>query len=447
LVDPVQRQTQGQGSQQQQGGESPIAAIIRLLTQMFGGMGYENDFTSPAAVQTSQSVKQLQAQLAQQGLYPSTGAFAQDGIAGPVTEHAMKLRDEPGYAERYMQTALQDRNLSATDIMKIQGALNRLGYDVGDVNGRMNNETREDITRYLKEHPSAQAAPEAVQAAAPQTGIGRVISSITESVKSTRDHVFAPESTPGSARSLLGLIGQHESGQNYNAVYGHSKGNGVDFTNMTVNEVLAWQRQYVNDGSASSAVGRYQIIQKTLRGLRDEMGLSGDEKFDQSMQDRMAMRLLERRGLESYRNGRITEAQFMDNVAKEWASMPTRTGRGHYDGDGLNAVGVSTAPVLAAIRDIRAEAPVQTAAAAPTPAAARPHAPVQTARNDDIDFGRQVVNTVKEGMSGAANRLGLNSAFETAGNLWDKATDAVFGNDAPATQMAQSRPRTATLGG
>ncbi len=437
---------QRQDTQQQEGGENVFARLIRLMVQMFGG---GSTFETPAETHRSQSVKYLQEQLAEEGLYPSTGRLAQDGIAGPLTTHAYHLRNAPGYAERYMQTALQDQNLDAMDIMKIQGALNKLGYDVGEVNGRMNNETREDITRYLREHPNAQASQQAIAATQPNTGIGRIVSSVTESVRNVRDHVFAPASTPGSAAGLLSIIGQHESGQNYNAVYGHSKGmNGVDFTNMTVNEVLQWQRQYVNEGSPSSAVGRYQIIQGTLRGLRDEMGLSGNEKFDSTMQDRMAMRLLERRGLDAYREGRMSENQFMDNVAKEWASMPNRHGRGHYDGDGLNAVGVSTAPVREALRDIR-EAPVQVAAAvqhAVTPSA-RAHAPTAQTASNDIDFGR-IATDLKEGMEGAAKRLGLNSAFETAGSLFNKASDALgFGHDEPATRVAARPAAGNTLGG
>lgn len=443
MVDQTRREQQEQGPQ----GESPLAAFFRAMMQMFSGFGLNND-DAPQTDNRSQAIMRLQQDLAEQGLYPSTGPYAQDGVAGDVTRHALRLRDEPGYAERYMREALKDQDLSTNDVMKIQASLNKLGYDVGDVNGRLNNDTRDDIAKFLKEHPDVQreVPTQAAEAVAPKSGLGRIVESVTEGFKSTRDHVFAPESTPGSARSLLAIIGQHESGQNYNAVYGHTRGNGVDFTNMTVNEVLQWQRQYVREGSPSSAVGRYQIIRGTLEGLKDEMGLSGNERFDASLQDRMATRLLERRGLSDYREGRISETQFMDRVAREWASMPTHTGRGHYDGDGLNAVGARTTPVLAAIRDIRAApepAAVQTAEAHP----AAHRAPVQTAHND-VDFGRSVVTTVKEGMEGAANRLGLNSAFQTASSLWDKASDALgLGNDAPATQMAQAHRRSgASLG-
>lgn len=431
-------------------GQNPLMAFFQALTQMFGG-GIQQ--TQEPQTGGTQAIKRLQQDLAADGLYPSSGKFAQDGIAGDLTRHALRLRDEPEYAQEYMRTALDKRNLSATDIMKVQASLNKLGYDVGPVNGRMNNETRDDISRYLREHPDAVATGQSLEATAPKTGIGRIVSSITEGIKSTRDNVFAPSTseTPGTASALLNIIGKHESGQNYNAIWPRAGGNGTDFTKMTINEVLAYQDQYVRDGAKSSAVGRYQIIRGTMRGLVEDMGLTGNEKFDASMQDRMATRLLEQRGLDAYREGRMTEGQFMNNVAKEWASMPKTNGRGHYDGDGLNKVGVDTTPVLAAIRDIRATpaaAPVAVTAATPT----TPDTPVQVAslaaKNDDIDFGRVATN-LYEGMEGAAKRIGLGGAFETAGNLFNKAGSALGLTDDPQVQLASrtSTPSAMTLGG
>lgn len=147
---------------------------------------------------------------------------------------------------------------------------------------------------------------------------------------------------------LLELIGQHESGGNYNVAYG---GRSVDFTNMSINEVMEWQRDYVNSGSPSSAAGKYQIINKTLKGLVNEMDLTGEEKFDAGMQDRMAVHLMERRGLSEYLSGEMSEEKFMLNLSKEWASLPKdASGWSYYAGDGLNKAGVGAPSVIAAIR-------------------------------------------------------------------------------------------------
>lgn len=160
-----------------------------------------------------------------------------------------------------------------------------------------------------------------------------------------------------SGRQLLGrgidalknLIGHHESGNDYNRVFGagHKR---MPLTDMTINQVLAWQRSYVNNGSASSAAGKYQIIQDTLRGLKSEMGLTGNEKFDAAMQDRMFQHLAQRRGLNDFLRGRISEDRFMRNLSQEWASLPKdNSGRSYYHGDGLNRAHATPASVRAAL--------------------------------------------------------------------------------------------------
>ena len=144
---------------------------------------------------------------------------------------------------------------------------------------------------------------------------------------------------------MLELIGQHESGGDYNRVYGKAKR--IDLTNMTINEVMAWQKAYTDNGSASSAAGKYQVIRKTLTGAVKEMGLSGNEKFDEAMQDKIGMHLLDKRGYSKYLNGDMKQSTFVNNVAHEWASFKTTAGRGAYDGDGLNHAKVSAGTTLA----------------------------------------------------------------------------------------------------
>ncbi|MGZ9097320.1 MAG: hypothetical protein ACXW30_03370 [Micavibrio sp.] len=149
--------------------------------------------------------------------------------------------------------------------------------------------------------------------------------------------------------ALLNLIGQHESGGDYNRVYGAGVKR-MPLTDMTINQVLAWQRNYVNNGSASSAAGKYQIIQDTLRGLKRDMGLTGNEKFDAAMQDRMAEILVQRRVQASTRNGQVDESLLIRNLSKEWASLPKDgSGLSYYHGDGLNQAHASHASVRRAI--------------------------------------------------------------------------------------------------
>ena len=68
------------------------------------------------------------------------------------------------------------------------------------------------------------------------------------------------------AAELLNTIAKVESKNNYNAHFGNADNVSIQFTSMTVGEVLIWQKQFVEQGSPSSAVGRYQFINSTLRG-------------------------------------------------------------------------------------------------------------------------------------------------------------------------------------
>ena len=161
---------------------------------------------------------------------------------------------------------------------------------------------------------------------------------------------------PSAFRPLLEVIARGESNGNYNAYFGNSSNTKVKFTSMSVDEVIAWQNSYVAEGSPSSAVGRYQIINNTLSGLVDQLGLAGSEKFDEDMQDTMATALLERRGARDYVNNRISREQFAANLAKEWAALPKVIGdnpeESHYASDGLNKSRVAVSEIIGAIKRV-----------------------------------------------------------------------------------------------
>jgi hypothetical protein len=103
-------------------------------------------------------------------------------------------------------------------------------------------------------------------------------------------------------------------------------------------------------GNASTAIGGYQIIYKTLRSLKQGLGLSGSERFTPELQDHLADALLQRRGLNEYREGKISKRQFALGLAQEWASLPDpATGRSVYAGDGLNAASARPRDVYGAM--------------------------------------------------------------------------------------------------
>ena len=156
---------------------------------------------------------------------------------------------------------------------------------------------------------------------------------------------------------LLNVIAKGESRGNYNAYFGNANNNKIRFTEMTVGEVLEWQRSFVAGGNASSAVGRYQFIDGTLQGLIDQLRVNTDTLFDEALQDRLANALLERRGLREYVNDKISRDEFAHNISKEWAAVPRVIGdnpdASYYDGDGINSAQLSQAEILDAIASVR----------------------------------------------------------------------------------------------
>lgn len=155
---------------------------------------------------------------------------------------------------------------------------------------------------------------------------------------------------------LLRVIADGESKGNYNAYFGNAHNASIDFTSMTVGEVLDWQAKFVANGNPSNAVGKYQFIRPTLLGLVDELSIDHTAKFDAALQDRLAIHLLERRGVREYLRGRISREQFAHNLSMEWAALPKVIGdnprASYYDGDGLNKAHISVERLLAAIESL-----------------------------------------------------------------------------------------------
>lgn len=116
-------------------------------------------------------------------------------------------------------------------------------------------------------------------------------------------------------KGILELIAHVESGGDYNATLDNGKWTGgpKDLVNMTLSEVLALgdrmrtpENRATYAGGGSSALGRYQIVGTTMRGLIAELGLDPNTTtYNPEIQDRMAQQLLRRRrgqGVEGLRN-------------------------------------------------------------------------------------------------------------------------------------------------
>lgn len=164
-----------------------------------------------------------------------------------------------------------------------------------------------------------------------------------------RYHVYRP---------LLDLIGFTEGtdkgdGYNETLAYGAYTGGDVELVTMTLDEIDRLQTAMLSHPKNkwnSSAIGRYQIVRTTLRAIRKKLGLSGSARFDEDMQDRCACYLLGSRGIDRHLAGKMTENALINNLAREWASLPTTEGDGYYGGQ---HAAVSPGRVRNALAEVR----------------------------------------------------------------------------------------------
>lgn len=162
------------------------------------------------------------------------------------------------------------------------------------------------------------------------------------------------------ALDLIGFTEGTDKGDGYNETlgYGAYTGGDVDLVSMTLDEVDALQTKMLKHPKnklKSSACGRYQIVRTTRRNIQEELLIPGTAKFDRDMQDRMACYLLGVRGIDKYLAGRLSEDTLINNLAKEWASLPTTEGKGNYAGQHSAVPTLKVRAVLAEIKRRHAE--------------------------------------------------------------------------------------------
>lgn len=138
----------------------------------------------------------------------------------------------------------------------------------------------------------------------------------------------------GDVRDVAAAIDISEAGGDYGALLGFTNRPGrkfddVDITSMTINELLefadgsgpyaAYSKKQV--GRVATPMGRYQIVGSTLRGLKNKLGLTGDEQFTPEMQDKLFLALLKGRGYDKYKAGEMSKEDFLASVSKEWEGL------------------------------------------------------------------------------------------------------------------------------
>ena len=158
-------------------------------------------------------------------------------------------------------------------------------------------------------------------------------------------------------RPLMDLIATGEG--TYNAINRGRAGDtpggiqwlkGQTFENFTVRQVIEMQRWQVH------AVGRYQFIPSTLRFAVKHSSVNELDMFTPETQDRLMAALIfyKRPAVGAYiRGDHDLLGWALNELAKEWASIEYRNGRGFYDHIGGNRAKISRAEMSAVLQDIK----------------------------------------------------------------------------------------------
>ena len=159
---------------------------------------------------------------------------------------------------------------------------------------------------------------------------------------------------PPGVRGLATLVSSGEGssnsmfpGENY-----------PEMANMTIREVVEFQKEKLGDGRKSAAVGSYQFLYPEVAAQR--AGLSLDDKFTPENQFKMLMGTLlnkpGRENLSAYLQGTGDDVETaIDELAQEFASIEYRNGRSYYEQDGVNKASISRDRARAALLSAREE--------------------------------------------------------------------------------------------
>jgi hypothetical protein len=190
--------------------------------------------------------------------------------------------------------------------------------------------------------------------------VSNVISGNKEGPATSSLGIKVNESSGKGDGSFASLIRSGESGKRgYNAYNrGSDRGSpsnkeNINLTGMTVGAIMEAQARRKGDPQRLFAVGKYQMIPKTLRGGVNKLGISTGELFSPELQERLFADYLagvKRPAIGKFIRGKSEDPNNAINSASaEWAALQNTSGRGTYDNQGTNHARITAEQVKAAL--------------------------------------------------------------------------------------------------
>lgn len=136
---------------------------------------------------------------------------------------------------------------------------------------------------------------------------------------------------------LKEFIANLESWWNYNAIFSNFNQSKIDYTKMTIREVLKDMKKRGRT-KWSSATWKYQFMHDTLNELSKNLKIDIDKQlFSKEFQEKIANIKLKQRWLNDFINWEIKRDTFQENLSMEWAALPkNKTGKSFHEDDWIN---------------------------------------------------------------------------------------------------------------
>ena len=128
----------------------------------------------------------------------------------------------------------------------------------------------------------------------------------------------------GNLKPLLDMISSGESpGGGYTAMFPSESH--PQILGMSINEVIAFQKEKLKDGRRSAAIGRYQMLYP--ENYAKAAGIPLTAKFSPENQDKMVIAYLKKyRKLDLWLQGKISDAAFSEELAREFGTFKSASG-------------------------------------------------------------------------------------------------------------------------